>query len=295
MRHQSQARDNRVTRHFSLVMIRPIIKLISVTHNLTIPYISSLFQKQNKEDIDEKCVPLRVFGSSMSGARDVFTEMQDYSEDGDDWVQEWLDDGGREYCLIDSHTREGRLKIAKYQDKGCLEWIRPLSVDLAEKTLEEIWTEKEDNFEAAGERLGVILYELKNLIDLRGDRCNIMVGCIEGQTRMVSMMTTSYGSHFNGGDGAINPGSLSFRDLELEVRRGEDSHRFEDDDNFQRYVKDILSNNPPPMMSNTVRIEAFHFINNCKSINVVFMCLKVISKTIHFQKKVVRHISDVCN
>ena len=272
-------------------MVRLIIKLISVRPNLTIPYVSSLFQNQNKEDIDDKCAPLRVFGSSMSGARGVFTEIQNYSKDGDDLVQKWLDDGGREYCLIDSHTREGRLKIAKYQDKGCPEWVRALSGDLAGKNLEEMWTEKEDNFEAAGEKLGVILYELKKLIDLRGDRCSIMVECIEGQTRMVSMMTTSYGSHFDGRDGTINPGSLSFHDLQHEVRRGEDSHRFEYDNNFQRYVKDVLSNSPPPMMSNTVRIEAFHFINNYKSINVVFMCLKVISNTIHFQEKVVRHIS----
>ena len=112
-----------------------------------------------------------------------------------------------------------------------------------------------------------------------------MVGCIEGQTRMVSMMTTSYGSNFDGRDGTINPGSLSFRDLQYEVRRGEDSHRFEDDDNFQRYMKDVLSNSPPPMMSNTVRIEAFHFINNYKSINVVFMCLKVISKRRYISRR----------
>ena len=124
-----------MVRDFSLVLVCLIIKLISVTPNLTIPYISSLFQNQNKEDIDDKCAPLRVFGSSMSGARGVFTEIQNYSKDGDDLVQKWLDDGGREYCLIDSHTREGRLKIAKYQDKGCPEWIRALSGDLAG----EIW------------------------------------------------------------------------------------------------------------------------------------------------------------
>ena len=88
----------------------------------------------------------------MSGAHDVFTGVHDYSDGGDAWVQRWLDDGGREYCLIDSHTREGRLKIAKYLDKGCPEWIRALSGDLAGKNLEEMWTEKEDNFEAAGEK-----------------------------------------------------------------------------------------------------------------------------------------------
>ena len=103
----------------------------------------------------------------MSGAHDVFTDVQDYSDVGDEWVQQWLDDGGRDYCLIDSHTREGRLKIAKYHDQGSPEWVCPLTGDLAGKTLEEVWTEKEDQFEGDDEKLGVILYELKNLIDHR--------------------------------------------------------------------------------------------------------------------------------
>jgi hypothetical protein len=259
--------------------------------NLIIPYISSLFRNQNNEDIDEKCAPLRVLGGSISGEHDVFTEMQDYSEDSDDWVQQWLDDGGRDYCLLNSHTREGRLKIAKYHDKGCREWIRPLSVDLAGKTLEEVWTEKEDQFAADDEKLGVILYELKRLIDLRGDRCGIMVGCVEGQNRMVSMMTTSYGSYFDVRDGTINPGSLSFHNLQHELRRGEGEQKFEDDGIFQRYVKNVLSNSPPPMMSNTVRIEAFHFFNNYESINNVFMCLRIVSRRIYFETKTVRYIS----
>jgi len=124
----------------------------------------------------------------MSGAHDVFTDVQSFSDDGGEWVQQWLDDGGREYCLIDSHTREGRIKIAKYHDQGGPEWVSPLRGNLADKSMEEVWTNKADEFESRGEKLGVILYELKNLIDHRRDRCSIMVGCFKGQNRMVSVI-----------------------------------------------------------------------------------------------------------
>lgn len=216
----------------------------------------------------------------MSGAHDVFTDVQSYSDGGGEWVQQWLDDGGREYCLIDSHTRDGRIEIAKYHDQGGLDWVSPLRGNLADKSLEEVWTEKEDEFEARGEKLGVILYELKNLIDSRGDRCSIMVGCFEGQNRMVSMMTTSYGSYFDGRDGTIEPGSLSFRDLQHELGGEGDVQNFEEDVEFQRYIKRVLSEDPPPMMSTPVTIEAFHFFNDDEKIRNVFMCLEVISRKI---------------
>ena len=216
----------------------------------------------------------------MSGAHDVFTGVQDYSDGGDKWVQRWLDDGGRKYCLIDSHTREGRLEIAIYHDQGHTEWVKPLIGDLEGKSLEEVWTEKEEQFEEDDEKLGVILYELRNLIDRRGDRCSIMVGCFEGQNRMVSMMTTSYGSYFDGRDGTIDPGSLSFHDLQHELRGEGDEQEFDDEDEFQGYIKRVLSNRPPPMMSTPVTIETFHFFNNVERIRDVFMCLEVISRKI---------------